>query len=62
MGVLVARVGAISGPLIGQAMLTAEVTPRMFLAAAAVPAAIAALICLALPAALAVRGREETRV
>jgi AAHS family 4-hydroxybenzoate transporter-like MFS transporter len=59
MGVLVARVGAISGPLIGTAMLSAGVEPRLFLATAALPAAIAALICLALPAALAVRPREE---
>ena len=59
MGVLVARVGAISGPLIGTAMLDADVEPRLFLAAAALPAALAALICLALPAALAVRRREE---
>jgi AAHS family 4-hydroxybenzoate transporter-like MFS transporter len=59
MGVLVARVGAISGPLIGTAMLSAGVEPRLFLATAALPAAIAALICLALPAALAVKRREE---
>jgi AAHS family 4-hydroxybenzoate transporter-like MFS transporter len=59
MGVLVARVGAISGPLLGTAMLGAGVEPRLFLAAAAVPAAVAALICLALPAALAVKKREE---
>ena len=59
MGVLVARIGAIAGPLIGQAMLTAGVTPRAFLASAAIPAAIAALICLALPAAFKVRGRVE---
>ena len=59
MGVLVARVGAISGPLVGTAMLDAGVEPRLFLAAAALPAGIAALICLALPAALAVKRREE---
>lgn len=59
MGVLVARVGAISGPLIGTAMLDAGVAPRLFLAAAALPAGIAALICLGIPAALAVRRRQE---
>ncbi len=59
MGVLVARVGAISGPLIGTAMLDAGVSPQMFLASAALPAALAALICLGIPAALAVRRREE---
>ena len=61
MGVLVARVGAISGPLIGTAMLDSGVAPRTFLASAAIPAAIAALICLGIPAALAVRRREEAR-
>lgn len=61
MGVLVARVGAISGPLIGTAMLDAGVAPRLFLASAALPAAIAALICFGIPAALAVRRREEAR-
>ena len=59
MGVLVARVGAISGPLVGTAMLSAGVAPQLFLMAAALPAAFAALICLALPAALAVRKRIE---
>ncbi len=59
MGVLVARLGAIAGPLVGQAMLTAHVAPGTFLGSAALPAAIAAIICLALPAALAVRKRTE---
>ena len=57
MGVLIARIGAFAGPLIGQAMLTGGVTPRIFLAAAALPAAIAGVICLAIPAALAVKQR-----
>lgn len=61
MGMLVARVGAISGPLVGTAMLGAGVEPRLFLAAAAIPAGIAALICLAIPAALAVRRRQEAK-
>jgi AAHS family 4-hydroxybenzoate transporter-like MFS transporter len=59
MGVLIARIGAFAGPLIGQAMLTAGATPAQFLMAAALPALIAAAICLAFPAALAVKRREE---
>lgn len=59
LGVLVARVGALAGPLIGSAMLTANVEPRLFLATAVVPATLAALICLAIPAALAVKRRVD---
>jgi AAHS family 4-hydroxybenzoate transporter-like MFS transporter len=59
MGVLIARIGAFAGPLIGQAMLTAGFSPAAFLMAAALPALIAAGICLAFPAALAVKRREE---
>jgi len=59
LGVFIGRVGAIGGPLIGGALLTAGATPNQFLAAGAVPAGIAMLICLGLPAALAVRKREE---
>src|SRR5690606_20527658 len=55
MGVPVARVGAISGPLIGTATRAAGVVPRPLLASAALPAALAALICRGIPAALAVR-------
>jgi AAHS family 4-hydroxybenzoate transporter-like MFS transporter len=54
MGVLVARIGAMSGPLLGQVMLNAGVAPRLFFAAAAGPAIICALVCLAVPMALAV--------
>lgn len=61
MGVLVARIGAVAGPLVGQAMLTAHVSPRLFFAAAAVPAGLAALLCFAIPLALAVRRREEAK-
>ena len=57
MGVLIGRIGAFAGPLIGGAMLTAGVAPGTFLAAAALPALIAAVICFAVPAALAVRRR-----
>ncbi len=61
VGVLVARVGAIAAPPLGQALLTAEVAPHMFLAAAAIPAALCALVAFAIPAALAVKRREEAR-
>lgn len=59
MGVLIARIGAFTGPLIGQAMLTSGITPSAFLAAAAVPAVIAAAICTGLPTALRVRRQVE---
>jgi len=59
MGVLVARLGAIAGPPLGQAMLNADVAPQTFLAAAAVPAALCALVSLTVPAALRVRNRAE---
>ncbi len=55
MGVLIARVGAIAGPMIGQHMLGIGVAPAHFMMAAALPAALCALICLALPRAMAVR-------
>ena len=58
LGVLVARVGAIVAPLIGGAMLKAGATPGQFLLAAAVPAILCAVVCLGLPAALKVRGRQ----
>ena len=58
VGVLVARLGAIAGPPLGQAMLSAKVAPNMFLAAAAVPAMLCALVSLTVPAALAVKRRE----
>ena len=58
LGVLVARIGAIAAPLIGGAMLKAGATPSQFLLAAAVPAVLCAAVCLGLPAALKVRGRQ----
>ena len=60
MGVLIGRIGAFLGPLLGQVMLSAKVGPNLFLAAAAGPAALCALVCLAIPLALAVR-RELDR-
>ena len=59
MGVMVARLGAFAGPLVGQWILDAEAGPRVYFLAAAVPAILCALIALAVPAALAVRRREE---
>jgi len=57
-GVLIGRIGAFAGPLLGEAMLKAQVSPQTFLAAAAVPAFVCALVALAVPAALRVRQRE----
>jgi AAHS family 4-hydroxybenzoate transporter-like MFS transporter len=59
MGVLVGRLGAFLGPLIGQLLLIAKVGPNLFLGAAAIPAALCALVSLAVPAALAVKRRQE---
>lgn len=59
MGILVARVAAFIGPLLGQAVLNAAAGPQAFFAVAAVPAALCVLACLLLPAALAVRKRVE---
>jgi AAHS family 4-hydroxybenzoate transporter-like MFS transporter len=62
MGVLVARLGAFAGPPLGAAMLAAKVAPQTFLGVAALPALACVLIALAVPAALAVRRREEPSV
>jgi AAHS family 4-hydroxybenzoate transporter-like MFS transporter len=61
MGVMVARLGAFAGPLVGQAIVDAEAGPQVFFFAAAVPAALCALAALAVPAALAVKRREGQR-
>lgn len=58
MGVLVARIGAILGPPLGQILLSHDVAPRLILAAAAGPAALCALVSLAVPLALTVRRGE----
>src|SRR5690606_35610593 len=62
VGVLVARVGAIVAPLVGAELLRAGARPGQVLLSAAVPAATCALVFLALPAALAVRRRQELAV
>jgi AAHS family 4-hydroxybenzoate transporter-like MFS transporter len=59
MGILVARIAAFCGPLVGQAILDAKGGPHAFFLAAAVPAALCVLACLLLPAALKVRARVE---
>jgi len=59
MGVLVARIGAVLGPPVGQVMLSRGVAPNLFLAASAAPAALCALVSLAVPIALAVRRTQE---
>ena len=62
MGVLVARLGAIAGPPIGELTLRAGLSPQAYFAAAAVPAALCALAALAVPLALGVRRREDAKV
>jgi AAHS family 4-hydroxybenzoate transporter-like MFS transporter len=59
VGVMVARIGAMAGPLLGGAMLAAKVSPNLFFAAAAGPALLCALVSLAVPLALAVRARVD---
>lgn len=59
MGVMVARIGAFAGPLVGQAVLTGETGAQTFFLVAAIPAALCAVVALAIPAALAVRKRES---
>jgi AAHS family 4-hydroxybenzoate transporter-like MFS transporter len=59
MGVLVARLGAFAGPPLGAAMIARQVPAQTFLGVAAVPALACVLMALLVPAALAVRRREE---
>lgn len=59
MGVMVARLGAFAGPLIGQAVLDAEAGPQVFFLVAAIPAAICALVALTVPIGLKVKARED---
>jgi len=58
MGVMVARLGAFAGPLVGQWIIDAKAGPQAFFLAAAMPAVLCALVALAVPAALAARQRE----
>jgi len=55
MGVLIARIGAIAGPMLGQALLAAGAAPATFFLVLFVPAGLCMLCCLALPKALAIR-------
>ncbi len=59
MGIMVGRLGAFAGPPLGLAMFNANVSPQLFLAAAAVPASLCALLALAIPVALAAKRRAE---
>jgi MFS transporter, AAHS family, 4-hydroxybenzoate transporter len=59
MGVLVARLGAFAGPPLGAAMIRGEVPAQTFLGVAAVPALACVIMALLVPAALAVKRREE---
>lgn len=59
MGVMVGRIGAFAGPLIGQAVLDAEAGPQTFFLIAAIPAAICALAALLVPVGLKVKARDE---
>ncbi len=62
MGVLVARISAFIGPLLGQFLIAANAGPHAFFLVAALPAAVCVIACLALPAALKVRSRIEATV
>jgi AAHS family 4-hydroxybenzoate transporter-like MFS transporter len=61
MGVMVARLGAFAGPLIGQAVLDADAGPQFFFMVAAIPAAICAGVAFLVPLGLGVKEREESR-
>jgi MFS transporter, AAHS family, 4-hydroxybenzoate transporter len=58
LGIMVARLGAFAGPLVGQALLTAETGPQSFFLVAAIPAALCAIVALLVPVALKVKRRE----
>ena len=59
MGVLVARLGAFAGPPLGAAMVAGHVPAQTFIGVAALPALACVMMALLVPAALAVRRREE---
>ena len=59
LGVMVARLGAFAGPLIGGAIISAEAGPNAFFLAAAIPAAVCAVIALLVPMALKVKREQE---
>lgn len=58
LGVMVARLGAFAGPLVGQAIINADAGPNTFFFAAFVPAALCAAMALMVPMALKVKARE----
>lgn len=59
MGVLVARIGAITGPVIGELLISGKFSASTFFAAAAVPTAACALVALVVSKALRVRKEIE---
>lgn len=59
LGVMVARLGAFAGPLVGQAILEAEAGPQVFFFAAGIPAALCAIIALLVPKAIAISNAEN---
>ncbi len=59
MGVLISRVSAFIGPMLGQFVIGSNGGARMFFMIAGAPALICAIACLALPAALRVKARVE---
>jgi AAHS family 4-hydroxybenzoate transporter-like MFS transporter len=59
MGVMVARLGAFAGPLVGQAIVDANAGPQAFFLAAAIPAALCVLVAFFVPLALRAKQREE---
>jgi len=62
MGILVARLGAFAGPLVGEAIVEAEMGAQPFFLAAATAPALCVLVALLVPMALKVRVREEAPV
>ena len=60
MGVMVARLGAFAGPVIGGAILDAELGPHAFFFAAAIPALFCTVLALLVPMALRTKKQEES--
>ncbi|MGX7894587.1 MFS transporter [Tsuneonella sp. HG222] len=58
MGILVARVGAVAGPPVGELVLSGGASAQTYFAVAAVPAVLCVIAALAVPLALAVKRRQ----
>lgn len=61
MGVLLARIGAITGPVIGEALISGKFSASTFFATAAIPTAACAILALAVTRALRVRKEVEAQ-